>query len=488
MKINIKKYVFILTILITTFTIPLYANASAYQSFSYTFAWGASPCPDPYIPVSVIDNRTSGVNLNSPSDMCITEDGNIYVTSIGSNSLIVLSPDGVLLNEVTSMYDENLAEIKFNAPEGVFVDDEGTIYISDTQNARIVKLGDMGKKFIGIINLAQSDVLGVEYKFLPSKIVVDSANRIFVISKNDFQGILELAQNGNFVGYVGTNNVNPSAIDLFWRRVMTQAQRDRLRSFIPYEFSNISLDNQGFIYTVSSSSQEAKPIKRLNPSGQDVLIRQDYMRSTSNVSREGSFYIDVSASDDGSYSAIDYQTGRIYTYNYNGYLLYGFGRIGNRVGNFKRPVAIERKGDKLFVLDNETGNITVLEMTEYAKLISLAENNYNTGEYEKSIEVWKEVLKLNSNFELAYAQIGRVLHRQEKYDEAMEYFRLGNFRGDRATQMGGYNESFTRYRQSVLRDYLGIVFSGILILAAIFIVRAYYKKKKVNLAGRGAKK
>lgn len=480
MKLIYNKKVTVMTaVLILVFYLGgLSVSAVPYQSFSYTFAWGASPCPDPYIPSRLIDAQVLGQRLNNPSDLYIDDEGWFYIADTGNNAVVIATPEGEVYRTVHSLFAEDLSEVVFNAPEGVFVDGDGIIYVADTQNHRIVKLGDRGRTVINVIDLVESDVLGADYSFLPAKLVVDSAERIFVISKNDFQGILELTQDGIFLGYMGTNHVNPTPLDLFWRRVMTRAQRDRLASFVPYEFSNLHLDGQGFVFTVSSSAQEPYPIKRLNPSGQDVLIRQDYMRSASNVGRAGSFYIDVSASDDGSYSAIDYQTGRIYTYNHDGYLLYSFGRVGNRVGTFRRPIAIVKKDDEIFVLDRETGIITVFEMTEYAGLIRQAEQLYNQGKYDESIEAWYSVLRLNANFELAYAQIGKVLHRQERYDEAMEYFLLGNFRGDRSTQLGGYNEAFSRHRTMVMRNYLGSVFSVVLLSLATIAVIYFYKRKK----------
>jgi hypothetical protein len=60
------------------------------------------------------------------------------------------------------------------------------------------------------------------------------------------------------------------------------------------------------------------------------------------------------------------------------------------------------------ILDASKNNLTVLEPTYYGSQIMLGSYMYEHGEYEKALEPWHEVLKLNTNSELAYRGIARA--------------------------------------------------------------------------------
>lgn len=88
-------------------------------------------------------------------------------------------------------------------------------------------------------------------------------------------------------------------------------------------------------------------------------------------------------------------------------------------------------------------------------MISEADEAYNTGRYDESVDIWNEVIKQNSNFELAYTQIGKVYLRRGQYKQAMDYFELGNFRGDKITNTTGYNKAFSEFRRETAAKWLG---------------------------------
>ena len=76
-------------------------------------------------------------------------------------------------------------------------------------------------------------------------------------------------------------------------------------------------------------------------------------------------------------------------------------------------------GNDLFVLDENESSITVFSPTEYGNLIYQANDQYLKGDYDGSADTWREVLKLNANYNSAFIGIGRALMRQEAYSEAM---------------------------------------------------------------------
>lgn len=451
------------------------AAAEPYSSFTYAYSRGAVESPAPYSVERIVDRNDLGTALIEPRDMFLGDDGYCYIANTGANTVVVISPEWELVTEIKTLVSGQGLEDMLKAPEGVFVDRQGVIYIADTGNRRIV-MADREGTLLGIIPAVEDEVLnknGKAYDYQPSKVVVDNTGRVFVLSKNDFEGILEITPDGGFVGYVGTNQVQVSPIEKLWRTFYTKEQLKKVAAFLPYEFSNICLDDKGFIYTTSSSSSEEKPIKRLNPSGTDVLARWEY-----NNLPTGTFFIDVCVDDYGNYTAVDYKTGRIMTYNSDGYLLYGFGQMGNQRGTFKTPSSIETDGERLLVLDSGNNNITVFQKTEYSSLIQQAARQYTENRYQDSLDSWNRVLRLNTNFELAYAQIGKIYLRQGDYGEAADYFQRGNYRGSKATQLGGYNEAIGQYRKQLIRQYLGVALTAVLVLAAAVCVWKIVRKKR----------
>jgi tetratricopeptide (TPR) repeat protein len=92
--------------------------------------------------------------------------------------------------------------------------------------------------------------------------------------------------------------------------------------------------------------------------------------------------------------------------------------------------------------------VIVFEPTIYAQLIHAAIREYQGGNYERSADLWTEVLRRNLNYDLAYTGIGRALLRQDRFAEAMANFRLGSNREQ-------YSEAFGLYRREVMSENFG---------------------------------
>ena len=104
--------------------------------------------------------------------------------------------------------------------------------------------------------------------------------------------------------------------------------------------------------------------------------------------------------------------------------------------------------------------MTVFTPTEYGQLIYDATDTYLDGDYDRSAELWQEVMKLNANYPLAFRGLGRSMLRQEKYLEAMDYFERAHDRDD-------YGRAFKQYRKIwIEKNVLWIV----LILAVLLLI------------------
>ena len=99
------------------------------------------------------------------------------------------------------------------------------------------------------------------------------------------------------------------------------------------------------------------------------------------------------------------------------------------------------------------------------------------GDEKSAVELWKQVLELDSNFELAYVGIGKAYLSAGQNKEAMKYLKLGM---DREY----YSIAFKRYRNEILKDNLSYVLTGLVILLVILWAFKIYKKVKNTKKGK----
>ena len=474
--------IFLLCIFIS---LPVFSEPTNY-TYNYDYWQEQVASPDAYRVSHYILGTSLGLNhFREPQGLFIRDD-RIYVCDSGNNRILHLevhNGEHVLIKEVGSVLIDGV-ESPLNYPMDIFECREGFIYIADTNNLRILKL-DRDWNFIFAITKPDDESLDEFVEFQPLKLIVDFANRIFVQVRNVNKGLMEFNNRGEFSGYMGANKVKFNIIDFIWRFFSTQAQRDRMELFIPTEYNNLYIDNDGFIYVTNASSvtsastQQAAgqiqtvetditdPVRRLNAMGQDILIRNGYKKpvgdlvygNAGGVSGRSRF-IDVVAFDNDSYACFDRTRGRIFVYDFQGNLLYIFGGLGNREGCFNIPVAIDRMGYSIYALDSRNAALTCFELTGYGARINEALDEYRSGRYESSAKIWEEVLKMNGNYDLAYIGIGRAALRQGEYKKAMSYYKLKHFRA-------GYGKAFQLYRKQWIEENLWKI---LLILAVAVLV------------------
>lgn len=443
-----------------------------YDTYIYDYKGNVVHTPAAYIPSKTVSGKElSCGSFKSPQDMFIADDGIIYVADTGNNRIVVLSNDMEVLRIIDSFIDDSNKKDTFNSPSGVCCTDNGDLYIADTNNMRVVMLNSSGS-LVKIISDPKSEVLSSDFDFAPLKVAVDYAGRVYVIATNVYQGIMAFNQNSDFMGYFGTINVRISVTQIFWRLFSTKEQRAKQLQYIPTEFTGIDIDEEGFVYATNFDSTGGQAVRMLNPKGIDVIKKNpngrrslsgDVTFSYGGDYSGASEIVDVKIRENGIYSLLDCNRGRIFSYDSEGNLLYIFGGMGTQEGTFNQPVAIEAYDGLMYALDASRNVIFVFEPTQYGSYINEAVGLRYKGDQTKAVEIWEKVLELDSNNEMAYTGIGKSYLSSGDNKQAMYYLKMG-------MDKEYYSIAYKRYRNELLRDNLGWILTVVLVGFLLYFI------------------
>lgn len=469
-----------MTLILMIFTMEICFASTPYNSYSYNRRAESYPTLAGYLPEEVLVGQDFGTtNLTSPRDIFFDKLGNLYVADTGSNRILIIGSN-MKVKKIIDKFMNNGSEDKFNAPEGVFVTKDNKIFVADTQNGRLVVL-DKDGNLLNIYGKPEINDLVTKIDYKPQKVAVDDSGRIFVVSIGNLNGLIQLDTEGKFNKFFGSNRVEPNFAERMLRKFLSKEQISKRAMIVPIEYSNVSVDDQGFLYT-STRNVNANQIKRLNYQG-DNIIRQSNTTGSRygdlEYSQTNSQFIDVAADSSDNVYALDNSTGKIFMYSGYGDLLFAFGGGGagatEAKGLFKNAVAIEHRGDRVYVLDESYGTVTVFKTTEFGKTVLTANDLYMEGKYAESMEPWKKVLKVNSKYVLANKGLGNALLMQGDYKEAMKYLKLG-------LTVREYSKAFREYRSEFLRDNFSLLMTSIIVLiAAVSYLKRFLKKRKAAL-------
>ncbi len=420
-------------------------------NYIYSY-WGEQiPVPPAYtLQNSLTANELQGVStLEGLADAYVTDDA-VYV--LCQKQLIVLD-HAFRVKRVVTSYMQDGQEVAFEGNAGIFVTAEGDYYITQSDKGRILHFeADGTLRRV----LERPDITGFEnVNYRPTKLVVDSAGRIFVIAKGMYEGIVELNASGSFSRFYGVNKVPLNIVDLVWRAIATEAQRNRMALWLPTDFSNLTIDPDGFIFA-TVMGQEGKTVVRLNAKGENILKLPKnevypYGDLWTNMYGVGiptgySDLIAVTTNRYGMFMTLDSKRARVFAYNEDAKLLFILGGLGDREGYFRNPIDVDFVGDSILVLDQLAQSLEVFTPTAYGRALLKAVDAQHRFDYENAEGYWREALAYNPNLTLAYSGIGRSLLRAKRYDEALTYLRMGE---DRKY----YSKAFEKVRNERLREW-----------------------------------
>lgn len=435
--------------------VTVQAGEASYTSLTFDKDKNLVRTVDGYLPKALWD-KIGDSGLSKPSDLFITKDDILYIADTGNKRILICDSAGNYAGEITEGLD---------SPAGVFVTDEGKLYVADKGAKAILVYsaeGQLEKQF----GTPESPLFGRTAKYTPTKVIVNDAGTVYALSEGNGNGILTISDYGDFYGYFGANDTDISFLNRLRRTFFTEEQMASMQKNVPAAAVNLDIDDTGLIYTVTQGENVRQGLKKYNIAGSnmfDDVYTDAYVSDVAVGSIENIFTVS--------------KNGFIYEYTRDGRLLFYFSGKDDgskRIGLFVNAVAIDVDSQgNLYVLDQDRGDITVFETTEYTRMVHEALDLYQNGLYLESREPWEKVLGKNSLFDFAYRGIAESLYKLEDYDGAMEAARKG---GAEST----YSDSFWQVRNRWLRANIVTVFW---LLAAFVILRKIWKKYGDSIVG-----
>ena len=481
--------------LILLLAVPVSAS-SAYQTYTYSIYGEALYSPAAYTPEKSVDSAYMGLTtaIDDPRDLVVDDEYNVYIADGKNNRIVCLDRYYKVKFEITTFVNEYGVPDELTSPSGLFVTKD-RIFVCDTDANRIVTF-DRNGNYLAIIPEPESELFDEGSVYKPVAIAVDQYDRLYVVSSTTYQGIIVMTDTGMFTGFIGAQKVTISAWQIIWRRFQTDAQKELSTAYVSTEFNNITINDEGFIYVTTSSIDSGKqqsainkksksgdyaPVKMLNANGDEIMRRNGFYPpsgevnvNTSSVNdgsvRGASKIIDVAVGPEKTWSIIDEKRNKVFTYDFDGNLLWAFGDSGTQLGNLSSIEAIAYQGDKLLILDKTNDNITIYKRTEYGNIVISALANENNRNYDMAIDDWMEILKRNSNFDAAYIGIGQSLYRSGEYKESLDYYKA-------AYNTDGYSDSYKEIRKNWISKWILTIPLGVVLICWLCAKFSKYAKK-----------
>ena len=456
-----------------------------YHSYTIDSTGRPVPVPDPYELDRIIHGVSLGIgDLKTPGDILIDRtNDHLYIVDTGNDRIIEIDDRGQVVRQIG-------AQLNLSAPGGLFRDHrDGTLWIADTGNGRILHISLDGH-LLQAFGPPQSDVLAEIQSAAPAKVLVDKRGYIYYLEGSG-AGIIVMDQQNQFRGFFGTTRAGFSLWWLFVRFLYTDEQVQQVFLAQPTAHTDMFLADDGFIYSAVSGAP-SRQIQKLSPVGVNVFVdkslEQRLYKNKIFGERRRSWeqparFVSVTVHNNGTVTAVDQGSGRIYQYDQDRNLLLVFGRRGVGRGEYQLPseVDVDSRG-RLYILDVARASVYVLRPTRFAQSLHQASSLQFDGRYDEAAVAWQQVLGLASNYELAHSGIGAAYYHAERWQDAMREFAVGR-------DQLGYSLAFMEYRQQQLRGYIGWLVSAIFAVMASVVAWPVFSRFRLPRArGAGARR
>ena len=476
MKLIIKYFICLIAIVLIVSCVSVKASAP-YVTRTVDRYGELVETQGAYDPIQSIHSfEHNGVidTFKSPKDLFIDKEDYFYVCDTGNKRIVILDNSW---NYILEFGSDILIQ-----PTGIFVRDE-YIYVADfgdtldNYSGKIaVYKFDKGLKTVSLSKtFARPDGSLMEvddFLYRPTKIAVDTNYTMYIVSHGSSNGILLVNSENRFLNFFAPNSSSGNFLDSIKTYLYGENTRVILTKKIAPAPENVMLDDSGYIYTVTKTVVKnglGDTLKKVNIGGLN-FYSDDMIASSSFVDTWSSAHKTVYAISSGGY---------IYEYDIEGNLLFLFGGSIDRdeqLGLFRSTSAIAvDSSDDLYVLDDKANNIQVFRKTEFTDNVHRALELYMSGKYEESKELWEEVLRYNSMFDLAHKGIGMAYYLERNYQGAMEKFKIANAKEQ-------YSEAFWEARNIWLMNNITLigVTCLLLIIAIVVVIKTNKKYRYLN--------
>ena len=382
-------------------------------------------------------------NLSLPEDMVRFGD-DLYVADTGHQRIVkfnMATGEGTILIEGLSQ------------PTGIHVNEEGELYVADKTD-RVIYHYDAQMTLIQTYGRPDQAIFGAESPFVPVKVTSGPRGILYVVGEGSTAGLMQLNSVGEFIGFFATNTTTFS-----WLQTVSNFFGINRATNIPTSPTNVALDDKGSVFTVSNLNNQQ--VKKFNIASQTILSMT-----------QGTQPVSVHINNFGNIFTIS-QDGIITEYDSYGNMIFEFGGLddGNRVsGLYVNPMDMLTDDDQnLWILDKGTGQIQLLQRSEFANLVHQGLINFKEGIYD--LDQWEDVLRMNSLFALANASLARGHYRLQAYEEALRYYAI-------AFDRQGFSEAFWQLRYTWLELNLASV---LLLLILVFAALKLWQWGKARL-------
>lgn len=459
--IKCLKAVFILLIAFAVSGIHTY-SASASQATSYTYTFDQkgywTRTQDAYLPDKTITN----LGLAAPDDLFVDKNNMLYIADSQNRRIVKYSIDKDRVEDILEY------EGMMN-PRGVFVTEDGNIYVADP-SAKAVFVFDGAFQFLQRFDRPNTPSFA-DTPYEPLRIAVDGGKNMYIIGEGVYNGIIQLASSGDFLGYFAVNKTRLSFVQAIQNAIFTRAQLDNLVARVPNTFSNVFLGDDGIIYSTTMGNH-VDGLKKHNTAGGNMFKEQDWVADSMTdlyVDEQGIIYTSENS-------------GYINIYSSSGELIFDFGSYVfdlDVAGLFSTlPSIAVDKNHNIWTVDGDKGYLQSFKPTDYALMVYDAMGLYEKGMYEEAMEQWSEVLKLNQMSVLAHSGVGKAYLHAGRYEEAMVHFKVS---GEREF----YSQAYWEVRNEMIQRNMRFIVTVIAILwLTSFLIKTFDKGRRVRNARR----
>ncbi len=436
-----------------------------------------------YSAVATVNARSLGLDeMGNFVDIDCDENGNTYILT-DSGRVICFDVNLNFLKEY-NFYTSAGEALDIIGAKGIYVHSPQEIYIADTEHSRVLYcVEDTAEKEI---ILPDSPLISSDFVYKPIRVARDKDNFLYVLSEGSYYGALLYNPEGKFVGFYGANTVNGgiiSTISYLWDRLtMTDAKMANAKKTLPYQFSDICIDKNGFVYTCTDS--ETGQIRILSPGGTNIMSGSSGKNfgETDYVERFGAkitqSFISVEADSKGFVYALDQSLGLIYIYDTQGQMIVGFGggnTQGKQQGTFASAGAIAVTEDRLLVLDSLRNSVTVFQLSEFGALLMAAQQKTLKNDYVNAKPLWEQVLEYDAINRPALRGLAKAAYIENNYPLAASYAKIGN---DAIV----YSQARRKLQSNFIsKNFIWIFPLCVLAVAGLTLLVAISKKRKIVL-------